>query len=109
MIDPTMQIIIELMLGAIIAAVGFIVRRLSGDIEKFTDSLAEVAKKITEVEVEMIKQFVLKEELIPIKNRMSELLSRDDMALLRAQVQKMANDVTALMARAELQRRNGEK
>lgn len=107
--DPLLQIVIEVMLGVLVTAVGFIVRRLSSDIEKFTTSLADVAKKISEVELEMIKLFVLKEELVPIKNRLFELPSREDMTLLRAQVQKMAGEVTALMTRADLQRRNGEK
>jgi hypothetical protein len=104
-----LQIIFQILLAVVIAAVGFIVRRLSSDIKDFTENLKDVAKKITELEVEMIRQFVLKEELIPIKNRIAELLSREDMIMLRQQVNKLAENVTALMARAELLRRSGEK
>jgi hypothetical protein len=104
-----LQIIFQILLAVVIAAVGFIVRRLSSDIKDFTENLKDVAKKITELEVEMIRQFVLKEELVPIKNRIAELLSREDMSLLRQQVNKLTENVTALMARAELLRRSGEK
>lgn len=103
------QIIIQVLLAVVIAAVGFIVKRLSDDIKSFTENLKDVATKITELEVEMIRQFVLKEELVPIKNRIAELLSREDMIMLRQQVNKLAENVTALMARAEFVRRSGEK
>lgn len=103
------QIIIQVLLAVVIAAVGFIVKRLSDDIKSFTENLKDVATKITELEVEMIRQFVLKEELVPIKNRIAELLSREDMIMLRQQVNKLAENVTALMARAELLRRAGER
>lgn len=106
--DPTLQLVIQLLIVIVIGAVGLIVKNLSGDIKEFTKNLTAVATKITDLEVEMIKNFVLKEELIPIKNRVAELLSREDMAALRAQVKQIAEDVTTLMARAEMTRRKGE-
>lgn len=97
------------MLAAVIGAVGLIVKGLSHNIEKFTINLEDVGKRIAEVEVEMIKDFALKEELVPIRARIAELLSREDMALLRSQIQQIATDVSTLMARADLNRRSGEQ
>src|SRR5260370_19413394 len=95
--DP-IQIIIQVLLALVVASVGFIVKGLSNDIKKFSQDIVDIVEKLNILRIDMVKDFALKDDLIPIKQRMSELLSLADMTLLRAQVQKLGTDVSALQA-----------
>lgn len=106
--DPAVQLVIQILLAVVVAAVGFIVKGLAGDIKDFTRNLEQVGREISSLRVEMVKDFALKDDLIPIRNRIAELLSREEMTMLRTKVEKISTDVSTLMAASELHRRKGE-
>jgi hypothetical protein len=91
--NETIQIIVQGLLAIVISAVGFIVRQLASKLDKFSDSLEILARAISDLRVEMLKDFVRNEEF----------------SVMRQRIHDIANNVAALMAQAELNKRKGER
>lgn len=91
--NESFQVIIQALLAIVISGVGFIVRQLSSKLDKFSDSLETLAKAISDLRVEVLKDFVRNEEFVVMRQRIHDI----------------ANNVSALMAQAELNKRKGER
>lgn len=91
--NESFQIIIQALLAIVISGVGFIVRQLASKLDKFSDSLETLAKAISDLRVEVLKDFVRNEEFVVMRQRIHDI----------------ANNVSALMAQAELNKRKGER
>lgn len=91
MTEP-LSLIFQVLLAVVIGSVGYIVKQLSDKVERFSDNLEKLAQVLSDLRVEMQKDFV----------------SKDEYSMIRQRFHDMANNVSALMAQAELNRRRGD-
>lgn len=91
--NDVIQIAVQILFTIVISGVGFMVKQLASKLDKFSGSIDTLTKAISDLRVEMLKDFV----------------RNDEFTVMRQRFHDMANNVSALMAQAELNRRKGER